>query len=190
MKKVLTNKSDEKGFEIRLILYSEHEIWRQVKIPGDINFLQLHLLIQKLFGFDDYHMWEFKVPTEIPDEDAVDLNNIVETIHYSEAMNVDIEKYLDEHDILLYEYDFGASWEIIIHKIDRINYKNKTALIVDYKGKYNPIEDTNIMVFDEIIEVSENREELKYILDDYGLKLSDLRNFEKKYEKGSRIRLS
>ena len=100
MKNVLTNKNDEKGFEIRLILYSEHETWRQVKIPGDINFLQLHLLIQKVFGFDDYHMWEFKVPTEIPDEDAVDLNNIVETIHYSEAMNVGIEKYLDENKLL------------------------------------------------------------------------------------------
>ena len=182
---------DGKGFELKMILYSESETWRQVKIPGDISFLQLHLLIQKLFNFDDYHMWEFKVPAEIPGEDAVDLNNIIETVSYEEAQNRGIKAILDDNDIISYEYDFGSSWEIIIQKIDSIDYKNKTALITDYKGKYSPMDDINVFVFEEIMGAIDDEEDLEYIMEEYGLEKSDLTSmdFEKKYEIGSRVRL-
>lgn len=174
-----------------MILYSESETWRQVKIPGDISFLQLHLLIQKLFNFDDYHMWEFKVPAEIPGEDAVDLNNIIETVSYEEAQNRGIKAILDDNDIISYEYDFGSSWEIIIQKIDSIDYKNKTALITDYKGKYSPMDDINVFVFEEIMGAIDDEEDLEYIMEEYGLEKSDLTSmdFENKYEIGSRVRL-
>ena len=189
--KTLRYVGDGKGFELKMILYSESETWRQVKIPGDISFLQLHLLIQKLFNFDDYHMWEFKVPAEIPGEDAVDLNNIIETVSYEEAQNRGIKAILDDNDIISYEYDFGSSWEIIIQKIDSIDYKNKTALITDYKGKYSPMDDINVFVFEEIMGAIDDEEDLEYIMEEYGLEKSDLTSmdFEKKYEIGSRVRL-
>ena len=188
--KVLKYAGDEKGFELRMILYSNTETVRQIKVPWDVSFHELHNVIQKLFNFDDYHMWEFKVPAEIPGEDAVDLENIVQTVSYEDAWHVGIKRILDENDILVYEYDFGAGWEIIIQKIDSIDYKNKTALLTDYTGKYSPMDDIDVFVFDEIMEAIDNGENVEYILDDYGLKKSDLTkmDFEKKYKIGSRIR--
>ena len=181
------------GYDIKLFLYSQTETWRQIRIPSDINFKQLHGLIQKLFGFDDYHNWEFKVPAVIPDEDAVNLNDIIKSISSSEADKVTINELFDEYDVLLYEYDFGDSWEIVVHKISQADYDNKTALILDYKGKYNPMDDMGgCMVFDEIMEaVDEDDEDLDFLLDDYGLTRSDLSGmeFEKKYKKGSKIRI-
>ena len=36
------------------------------------------------FGFKGHHMSQFKVPEEIPEEEAVDLNSIVETIEHGD----------------------------------------------------------------------------------------------------------
>ncbi|MDO5826214.1 MAG: hypothetical protein Q4Q22_07525 [Methanosphaera sp.] len=180
------------GYELLLVLYSETETWRKIRIPGDINFKQLHDVIQKIFAFDNYHMWQFKIPTEVPEQDAVDLNDIVRVISSDDA-GICIKDTFDEYDVLVYEYDFGDSWEIIITKISEMEYDNKTALITDYKGKYNPMDDMGgFMIFDEIMRSIDDDEELEYILNDYNLSRSDLSkmDFEKKYKKGSRIRIN
>lgn len=180
------------GYKIRLLLYSNIETWRELSIPKDINFKQLHTIIQKLFGFDDYHNYEFQIPHDLPDEDYVDLNNIIRTIDYADCENVDICEIFDQYSIALYVYDFGDNWEIIVQKLEDIDYDKKTALINDYHGKYNPIDNMGgLAVFEEIIEAIEEGE-VDYILEDYGLSKGDLSkmDFEKKYKIGSRIRIN
>ncbi|RAP52697.1 MAG: hypothetical protein BZ138_02525 [Methanosphaera sp. rholeuAM270] len=181
-----------KGYELALILYSETETWREIKIPKNINFKQLHSVIQKLFGFENYHDWQFKVPAEIEGGEAIDLTNIIKTVS-SEESKISIDDIFDEYDVLVYEYDFGDSWEIIVNKKSEIEYKYKTALITDYCGKYNPMDDLGgFMIFDEIIESINDKEELDYVLDEYNLSRGDLSkmDFEKKYKKGSRIKIN
>lgn len=176
------------GYELLLVLYCETETWREIKIPGNINFRQLHHIIQKLFGFEDYHNWQFKVPADVDDE-HVDLNDIVKYISYDES-GLDIKDIFDEYSVLIYEYDFGDSWEIIVTKTSDIEYNNKTALITDYNGKYNPMDDLGgPIIFDELIGAINDDEELKYVLKEYNLSRGDLSkmDFEKKYKKGSRI---
>ena len=178
------------GYKLLLVLYCETQTWREIKIPSNINFKQLHSVIQKLFGFDDYHNWQFKIPAEVDDE-HVDLNDIVKYISSDES-ELDIKDIFDEYTVLIYEYDFGDSWEIIITKTSEIEYDNKTALITDYKGKYNPMDDLGgYMIFDEIMESIDDKEELDYILEEYNLSREDLSkmDFEKKYKKGSKIRI-
>lgn len=180
------------GYHFRLFLYSQTETWREIKIPKNINFKQLHLLIQEIFGFKDYHMWEFKVPFEIPDSDEVDLNNITRTISQEESETLNISEILDGCNVLLYEYDFGDSWEIIVYKLSDCDYNNKTALITDYCGKYNPMDDMGgVLTFDEIMQSLDDEDELEYVLEDYGLTRQDLSkmDFENKYKKGSKIRI-
>ena len=181
------------GYKIRLLLYSNTETWREVEIPDDITFIQLKIIIDKLFGFNGYHDCEFKVPEEIPEENAVDLNSIVETIPRNDIARTKIKSIIEKHDILIYEYDFGDSWEIIIDKLEKTNYKNKTALLIDYAGKYTPLDDLGgPFAFDEIMEAMEDEEELEYVLEEYNLDERDLErmDFEKKFKKESRIRLN
>lgn len=178
------------GYEILLVLYCNTETWREIKIPGNINLKQFHKVIQKLFGFHDYHNWQFKIPARIDDE-HVDLGDIVKYIS-SDDSEIPLKNVFDKHDILIYEYDFGDSWEIIVNKTSEIDYENKTALIIDYNGKYNPMDDLGgPMIFDEVME-SIDEEELEYVLDEYNLSRGDLSkmDFEKKYKKGSRIKIS
>ena len=179
------------GYEMLLVLYCNTETWREIKIPGNINLEQLQQVIQKLFGFNNCHLWQFKIPAQIDDE-HVDLGDIVKYISSDES-EIPLKNIFDKHDVLVYEYDFGDSWEIIISKTSEIDYENKTALITDYKGKYNPMDDIGgIMVFDEIMESIDDEEELEYVLDEYNLSREDLSemDFEKKYKKGSRIKIN
>ena len=179
------------GYKMLLRLYSQAEVWREVKIRDDITFEQLHIVIQKLFGFSDYHNYEFQIPHNDPDDDLVNLGNLKGTIGYDECEDIIISEILEDNPILLYVYDFGDNWEIIVHKLEDVaDYKNKTALITDYKGKYNPIDDMGgLFVFEEILEAVDDGD-VEIVLDDYGLRKSDLTkmDFEKKYEIGSRIR--
>jgi len=181
------------GYKIRFILYSGVSIWRELSIPENVSFEQLHNLIQKVFGFEDYHEYEFQVPETIASEEAVDLNSVIQTVSREDAGNVKINEILDENPVLLYVYDFGDEWEIVVHTLDKIDYDNKTALLTDYEGKYNPREDIGgIVIFEEIMEAVGDDEELEYVLDEYGLTLNDLKmmDFENKFKKDLRIRLN
>lgn len=97
----------------------------------------------------------------------MDLNNIVKYISSDDA-EIPLKDIFDEYSALIYEYDFGDNWEIIVTKTSDIEYNNKTALITDFNGKYNPIDDLGgPIIFDEIMGVIEDDEELKYVLEEY-----------------------
>ena len=176
------------GYKIRTILYSNCETWREIEIPSDITFENLHRIIQKLFGFSDYHMWEFRIPKQ--DSEEFDLYDIIRTVEIDDAGDILVSEVFDEYDVALYEYDFGDGWEFIIHKTEDTDYDKKTAILTDYAGKYNPIEDIGgIMVFEEIMEALNDDEELGYVLEEYGFDKTYLKSadFEKKFKKGSKI---
>ena len=52
------------GYEMLLVFYCNTESWREIKIPGNINLEQLHQVIRKLFGFNNCHLWQLKIPAQ------------------------------------------------------------------------------------------------------------------------------
>ena len=165
------------GYEILISLECETELWRILKIPRDINFLQLHKLIQKLFNFDDYHSWDFKIPE--------DTN--LKIITLDDAEDIKISEAFDNYDIVKYTYDYGDDWKFEIKKLDEIDYTKKTALLIDYKCKYGPLEDMGgKIVFDQIMQNIDFAED---VLEAYGLSRRSLSkmDIEKKFRKGSRM---
>ena len=182
------------GYKLRMTLYSEVELWREVEIPDDLTFERLHFIIQKLFGFTRSHIWEFRVPRESKKTDEVDLNDIIRTIDAKQSQRSKVKTVLKKHSIIDYEYDFGDGWEIIIQKLEETSYKNKTALILDYHGRYNPMDDMGgIFVYEEIMQAVEDGNDIVDVADEYGISKFEVENymdFEEKYEVGSRIRLN
>ena len=172
------------GYEISISLDCKTEIWRILKIPKDINFLQLHNLIQKLFNFDDYHNWDF----EIPNKNDPSIRD--RTIFMQTDDDVKIAEVFDEYNVIRYNYDYGDEWKFIIKKLDEINYDKKTALLVDYKCRYSPLEDMGgMIVFDQIMR---NKDFAEDVLEAYGLSRNSLSkmDIEKRYKKGSRMIIS
>ncbi len=96
---------------------SKPPIWRRIQVPGDITLAELHLVFQRVMGWENDHLHAFAIggiqysepepapyenDGEIQDENSVTLNQVVSgKAKFS------------------YEYDFGDSWEhqIILEKV-------------------------------------------------------------------------
>lgn len=105
-------------FKISLI-DSDPLVWRRLQIAETCSFYDLHVAIQDVMGWEDCHLHQFIIYTGarkksevrtfigIPDDDSAD------TLAGWETKVVD---YLisDEKRKIIYEYDFGDSWEHLV----------------------------------------------------------------------------
>jgi hypothetical protein len=90
----------------------EPPIWRRLLLPEDLNFAQLHHIIQAAFGWTDSHLHRFIVGGLVVgapefDEDGFNPHQTFEasTIHLHDLVFPDPDR-----PRILYEYDFGDSW--------------------------------------------------------------------------------
>lgn len=94
----------------------EPKIWRVFLISDSWNFDKLHRIIQTVMGWENYHLFEFKLGnTRIipPDEGYLEEKEL-------DPKKVKIEEYANkEKQKFEYIYDFGDSWEheIVVEKI-------------------------------------------------------------------------
>jgi hypothetical protein len=90
----------------------ETDIWREIDVPDNYNFWELHVALQDAMGWLDYHLHEFrprkKGPTQgepigIPDDDFG--RKIIA------GWEVPIKKYFTTlGNSIRYDYDFGDGW--------------------------------------------------------------------------------
>lgn len=100
-------------FKIPLKSVSKPPAWRRVAVPANFTFLRFHRVIQTLFGWEDYHLFEFKDRecqghlriTEPRDDD---FRSGIETLDASKTRLPFI--FADGVRHFLYVYDFGDHW--------------------------------------------------------------------------------
>jgi hypothetical protein len=100
----------EKIARIRIGLEEiEPEIWRLVELPIAMNLKGLHDVIQAVFGWQDYHLFEFRIGEKVygipcPEED------FDRKVLHAKLMRLEtlIAKGIDRFN---YTYDFGDGWE-------------------------------------------------------------------------------
>lgn len=94
---------------------SKPPIWRRVLVPGNFTLDRVHAVIQRVMGWQDYHLHQFTIgddyyadPSMVEDEPVIDERRTrLETVATYEKFK------------FLYEYDFGDGWEhtILVEKI-------------------------------------------------------------------------
>ena len=95
--------------KIKLLGSKKPPIWRQVQVPADIDFQQLHAIIQGAMGWTNSHLHVFtdrrrNFNIGMPDEFGMD--------DMEDGRRVKIRRFFEaKGDALIYEYDFGDSWE-------------------------------------------------------------------------------
>jgi hypothetical protein len=103
-------------FQFRVTLLDvEPTIWRRLEVPDTYNFWDLHVAIQDVMGWQDYHLHEFRLPAPknavpimvgIPDDES-DAGR-----HTLPGWQVPVREYISERgQAIEYEYDFGDGWE-------------------------------------------------------------------------------
>lgn len=100
-------------------------VWREIEVPGDYSFWDLHVAIQDAMGWLDYHLhaflptergnggsdWEIGIP--IDDEPLDDRTTFA-------SWQVPVRKHFQRAgDRMLYLYDFGDDWshDVLLEEI-------------------------------------------------------------------------
>ena len=151
----MTTKQLRSVYQIKISLIgAKPPIWRTVLVPGNLGLASFHEVIQQTMGWTDSHLHQFianNVFYGIPDDDfGMEMED--------EAKYKLSDLLKKEKDTLIYEYDFGDSWEhkILLEKI--LPFDGKTALPVCIKGKRAcPPEDCGgIWGYEDLLEAISN----------------------------------
>ncbi len=103
--------------ELDVELQLETPCRRTIAVPANLNFYQLHRILQKAFGWKDCHLHQFTLP-EDPEEKAVpvirpydeDMDDIQDSI-WLDSVTTEVGSLCARYPEILYEYDFGDNWQ-------------------------------------------------------------------------------
>lgn len=130
--------------KIQLRGVTKPPLWREVRVPANINFQQLHEIIQILFGWTNSHLWQFE---EKPYGQSyvigpkLDPDNSFAEPPTDIASKTPITKVLrKEGDKMIYLYDFGDDWVHDITVKQLINEPTTHPICTKWKSD-NPMED-------------------------------------------------
>jgi len=90
-------------------------IWRRFQVKGDASLYKLHLILQVVMGWENYHLYQFTI-----DEARFGEPDLESFVKMKNAHRVKLSQIVrGVKQRFSYEYDFGDSWEheLLIEKI-------------------------------------------------------------------------
>jgi hypothetical protein len=126
-------------FRIQLQNISKPPVWRRVIVDEKLTFHELHEVIQEVFGWDDFHLYQF-CPTgygsnpviAVPSKDDWEQPEM-------NSMKTKLNKiFTKEKQSFTYIYDFGDDWihKILLEKL--VPEPVKSPVCLDGKGTCPP----------------------------------------------------
>ena len=111
-----------KIYKLRIeLIDSEPKIWREFYIDSNILLPDLHIAIQVVMGWEDAHLHQF-----VHNRTFYGMPELYDELGTVDYQNIKLSKLLTKkNDKLIYEYDFGDSWE---HKIQLENIETDITL--------------------------------------------------------------
>lgn len=98
---------EERNYLLRISLMDiDPEIWRRFVVPGNITLDRLHDVIQIVMGWEDYHLFDFRIGKKRYTEHPESRDDGVECGRHR---LVDLIKQKGRE--FFYTYDFGDNWE-------------------------------------------------------------------------------
>lgn len=154
-----------KIFQIQIVLKgSKPKIWRRILIPSELLLSDFHKIIQSSMGWTDSHLHQFvKNKTfytlRMKNDDFWDEMNNVD---YKNLKASDLLEF--EKDKIVYEYDFGDSWEhdIILEKILPIENKILSPICTDGKMNCPPEDCGGVWGYANLVEILKNPDNEEY----------------------------
>ena len=122
-----------KLFKLKIVLtgYSE-EVSRTILVPVDIDFEELHQNIQRAMGWENEHLYAFKVrEDEIRPDDTLDINDL----DARKSIYTQINTLLRKGDTFEYLYDMGDDWKHEIEVVDTIEFTSKKPILLESIGE-------------------------------------------------------
>lgn len=122
-------------YQLKISLkYSKPPIWRRVLVPAGMELEALHEVIQAVFGWTNSHLHQFIDGRTFYQPGAE--NDGLMGMRNEDSAGVRVQDLLRrEKDKLVYEYDFGDSWEHVVLLEKILPHDPAQSLPVCIKGK-------------------------------------------------------
>lgn len=147
--------ADYNALKLRITLEDAHTpIWRTVSVPANLNFYELHIVIQKAMGWENSHLSTFFgeghriFVHKFEMEDAFAPDGGPELLL---ASDTGVDEILSKSGRITYMYDYGDDWNHEVELLERFQEEGSGApAVLEHKGP-GPIEDSGgVGGFEEI----------------------------------------
>ncbi len=160
--------ASEKSLRLKIQMQDVQKppMWREIIVPADFNFTQLHYAIQAVTGLQNCHLWQFQ-------RKAYDSDYSI-GIPYNSNSGFGLQDATDnsdktpltaflakKDDKIVYIYDFGDDWIFDIKVLEVMPRQGETAVMVKWKGDLQPVEDSGgIFTYLNVREIMMNESQL------------------------------
>lgn len=142
----LTGKQPYKSraFELRISLDLEvYTAERRILVPANISFSNMHMVIQSIFGWRNYHLYDFTVYNQVTGEREFRMVPLEEDLEYDSSAVImkdyTLSDVFPESKKIVYTYDFGDNWEHDIELVQVIEeYDGELPYLLEAKGQTPP----------------------------------------------------
>lgn len=142
----LTSKPAYKYRAYELMVTLDLDVYKAVRkiiVPANIEFTHLHKVLQSVFDWENYHLYDFSVFKDNKHKPYVRLVSSEESLEYdSDAILMEghiLSEFLPEHKHLLYTYDMGDNWEHEIKLVKVIEeYDKQSPFLLEASGQTPP----------------------------------------------------
>ncbi|MDD3012907.1 MAG: plasmid pRiA4b ORF-3 family protein [Candidatus Gastranaerophilales bacterium] len=145
------------------------KIWRTFQVEASTTFNKLHKIIQKVMGWEDYHMYDFKVGktniVDSRDEDIGFLSLMEEGPKEIKANKAKLSDFIEKKSQKFsYMYDMGDSWEHIltVKKIFEAEDTENFPVVIDGERACPPEDCGGVWGYEEILEILKDPEHPEY----------------------------
>ncbi len=130
------------------------KIWRRILIPSDTLLADFHEIIQITMGWENYHLHQFiKDGTYYSNEN--DAEAVFHSINYQKKKTRVKNLLTAVKEKIVYEYDFGDSWEhdIILEKIIPFDGNLRYPICITGKMHCPPEDSGGIWGYSAMLEI-------------------------------------
>lgn len=133
-----------RAFELIVRLDLEvYKVERRIIVPADMKFVQFHKVLQKVFDWKNYHLYDFTIIDEKTKTAIIRMVPTEEDLEYDEyAVLMDehtLADFFPEHKQMLYTYDMGDNWEHDIQLVRVIEeFDDELPYLLEASGKTPP----------------------------------------------------
>ncbi|QAT40649.1 plasmid pRiA4b ORF-3 family protein [Clostridium sp. JN-9] len=133
-----------RAFELLVTLDLDiYKAVRKIIVPADIQFKQLHKVLQSVFEWKNYHLYDFTVFDKGSNKMTARIVPSEEDLEYdNEAIlmgNHTLSEFLSKQKYIIYTYDMGDSWQHEIQLIDIIDeYHKESPYLLEASGQTPP----------------------------------------------------
>lgn len=148
-----------RAFELEATLDLDlYKATRRFIVPADFTFKRLHLLLQTVYSWKNYHLYDFLLA------DPRQGGRLVRLIPYEEFSweednevimeDIRLDAYLPETKTMTYAYDYGDNWQISIDLIREIAHHDQDSpFLLDAQGKAPPEDVGGIGGYAEFLDI-------------------------------------